>query len=576
MKKAHPFKRLWLDNKKYWPKLALIILLALLAGVFKSRSATYWGEAVDFGVGGFTQGMINSVIFMLIFIALDGIRTIILYFFVGKTAEGMFWEIRMRLFNALSFSDMASLAERMRSGDAALRACEDTEQLCDIISNNFSNFLRVIFQALFAIVVCAILSWRLALAYFIFLPVSLWLLSVVSKAIERLQKKTRTEAGRSVDIALNAISGINAVKVFSMEKEMDSRFAEVIDEAFEARKKIAHIGMKMTIIKYTVNVMQVLALFIMGAWLVSQDLITIGAVMSFVILSVYVTEAMRMIDRMISLVKSAFALSGRIYETLDFPQEATGSTPPMSDIEEFVHFEGVSFSYDQEQKILSNLSLNVNKDQKIAIVGQSGSGKSTVIRLICRFYSHNSGKLKLFGVDGEKICMESLRKNLALVTQEPFLFEASILENVRFGREDATEDDVIEALKSANLWDFISSLPDGINTCLGEFGSRLSGGQRQRLSIARALIKDAKLVLLDEPTSALDTQTEQEIQHALENLLRGRAAVIVAHRLSTVQNADYMYCLENGAVIEEGTPAELYTKQGYYYEMCQMQGVSHA
>jgi ABC-type multidrug transport system fused ATPase/permease subunit len=199
-----------------------------------------------------------------------------------------------------------------------------------------------------------------------------------------------------------------------------------------------------------------------------------------------------------------------------------------------------------------------------------------VIRLICRFYNHNSGTLKLFGVDSEKICVYNLRKNLALVTQEPFLFEASIFENVRFGRENATEHDVIEALKSANLWDFVLSLPDGINTCLGEFGSRLSGGQRQRLSIARALVKDAKLVLLDEPTSALDSQTESEIQNALENLLHGRAAVIVAHRLTTVQNADYMYCLENGEVIEQGTPSELFAKRGYYYEMCQMQGVTHA
>jgi ABC-type multidrug transport system fused ATPase/permease subunit len=312
----------------------------------------------------------------------------------------------------------------------------------------------------------------------------------------------------------------------------------------------------------------------MGAWLVSRGLITIGAVMSFVVLSVYVTEAMRHIDRMIALTKEAFALSARIYETLDFPQESTGNELPR-ETQEFVRFEDISFSYDDEQKILSRLNLSVKQNQKIAIVGQSGSGKSTVIRLICRFYNHNGGTLKLFGVDGEKICMKALRKNLALVTQEPFLFEASIFENVRFGREDATEEDVKEALKSANLWDFVSSLPDGINTCLGEFGSRLSGGQRQRLSIARALVKDAKLVLLDEPTSALDSQTEMEIQHALENLLRGRAAVIVAHRLSTVQTADYMYCLENGAVKEEGTPAELYAKRGYYFDMCQMQEVSH-
>ncbi|MCL1883969.1 MAG: ABC transporter ATP-binding protein/permease [Defluviitaleaceae bacterium] len=573
MTKIHPFIRLWLESRRFFPQFIAIVFLALLAGVFKSRSATYWGAAVDYGVGGFMDAMLNAVVLMLVFIALDGVRTMILYFLVGRAAEGMFFDIRMRLFNVLGFSDMAALARRMRSGDMALCACEDTERLCNVISSQFANYLRITSQALFAIVICFFLSWRLALAYFIFLPVSLWLLSVVSKTIQKLQKQTRTEAGRSADVALNAISGINAVKVFSMEKVMDSRFGSIIDEAFEAQKKIARIGMKMTIIKYTVNVMQVLALFIMGAWLVSEGLITIGAVMSFVILSVYVSEAMRSIDMMIARVKEAFALTGRIYEILDFQQEVRGSTRPLPSIEEYVSFKNVSFSYDEESKILSNLSLSVKKGEKIAIVGQSGSGKSTVIRLICRFYEHDSGEIKLFGVSGEEICMDALRKNLALVTQEPFLFEGSIAENVRFGDTSATNDDVIEALKSANLWDFVSSLPDGLDTCLGEFGSRLSGGQRQRLSIARALVKNAKLILLDEPTSALDYQTEQEIQHALENLLHNRAAVIVAHRLSTVKNADYMYCMENGELIEEGTPDELYARKGYYYEMCQFQNV---
>jgi ABC-type multidrug transport system fused ATPase/permease subunit len=571
--KTHPLARLWLTNKKYWRSYALIFFLALLAGLFKSRSATYWGEAVDFGVNGFTQGMLNSVVLMLVFILLDAVRTMIFYFVVGRTNEGVFFELRSRLFNALAFADFAQLAKKTRSGDVALRAGEDTEKLCDIISGQFAYYVRLISQSVFAIVVCFFLSWRLALAYFIFLPVSIWLLGVVSKLIERLQRKTRTEAGRSADIALNAVSGINAVKVFGMENEMDARFSAVIDDAFTARKKIARIGMQMTIIKYVVNVTQVLALFIMGAWLVSQGLITIGAVMSFVILSAYVTEAMRIIDRMVAIWKESVVLSTRIFDILDFPQENTGDVLPLQNENEIVRFENVGFSYDDESKILQGLTLSVRKGQKIAIVGQSGSGKSTVIRLICRFYSHNEGKITLFGVNGEEVCMEKLRENLALVTQEPFLFEGSILENVRFGNKNATENDIIEALKSANLWEFVSQLPQGLNTCLGEFGSRLSGGQRQRLSIARALVKNAALVLLDEPTSALDVQTEKEIQHALENLLRGRAAVIVAHRLSTVQNADYMYCMENGAVIEQGTPEDLFSKRGYYFEMCQMQGV---
>jgi ABC-type multidrug transport system fused ATPase/permease subunit len=241
--------------------------------------------------------------------------------------------------------------------------------------------------------------------------------------------------------------------------------------------------------------------------------------------------------------------------------------------EEYVYFKALDFAYDGGPKVLSGLNLLIQKGKKVAIVGPSGSGKSTVIKLICRFYGCGGGELSLFGEKGEEISLPELRKQLALVTQEPGLFEGSILENVRYGRSDAGEEDVVKALQAADLWGYVSELPQGIHTQLGEFGSGLSGGQRQRLSIARALLKDAKLVLLDEATSALDTRSEQEIQRALDNLLEGRAAVIVAHRLSTVQKADYLYCLEDGRVAEEGSPAELTAKKGYYYEMCKMQEI---
>ena len=569
-----PFARLFLDNKRYWPGLFVMVLLALLAGVFKTRAATLWGEAVDFGVGGNTNAMLFSAFGMLLFIGLDGARTAVHYTVIGQVTEKMFKDIRMSLFAVLSQAKMSVVENRMRSGDIALRACEDIEQLCDIISARFGHYIRLAFQAIFAITACIFLSWRLSVAYFLLLPVSLWLLGVVSKPLQKLQSEARGGAGRSADIASGALAGIHGVKIFGMENEMDKRFASHVDAAYERSAKAGRIGMGMTTIKYVISVLQTLVLFIVGAWLVSLDLISIGAVMAFIVLAAYVTEAFGLADSMIFHVKSTAALSGRLYEVLDLPLESHGNPDVgLKETQNYVEFDRFDFTYTEGQKVLSKLNLTVRKGQKIAIVGPSGSGKSTVIKLICRLYDCGGRGLTLFGTEGEKIGLQKLRGELALVTQEPALFEGSILDNVRYGRISATEDEVRNALQAADLWGFVSTLPEGIHTKLGEFGSRLSGGQRQRLSIARALIKDAKLVLLDEATSALDTQSEREIQQALDVLLEGRAAVIVAHRLTTVQKADYLYCLENGTVVEEGTPAQLYAKGGYYYEMCRMQSI---
>jgi len=590
----NPFLRLLRDNKRYWPGLLLMTLLAFLAGIFKTRAATLWGEAVDYGVGGQFDLMRLAAFGMLGFIALDGLRTALHYTVIGQVTERMFRGIRMSLFSVLSMADTATLENKTRSGDIALRACEDTERMCDLMANNLGHYSRLVFQAVFAIVVCLLLSWRLAIAYFILLPISIWLLGVVSRPLQRLQAGARGDSGRSADIATGALAGISSVKIFQLEGEMDKQFATHVDAAYERGVKASRIGMGMTTIKYVVSVLQTLVLFIVGAWLVSRGLITIGAVMAFIALAVYVTEAFGLADTMIVRVKEAITLSGRLYEVLDLPREeqGDGAVVPMES-GEYVKFANLNFAYSSQNRsarnahasvlnvttseamVLNGLNLSVKAGQKVAIVGASGSGKSTVIKLICRLYnSTGSGEFTLFGADGTQISLHDLRRELALVSQEPSLFEDSILENVRYGRVSATESEIIDALKAANLWNFVSTLPDGIHTKLGEFGSQLSGGQRQRLSIARALVKDAKLILLDEATSALDTQTEQEIQGALDVLLEGRAAVIVAHRLSTVQNADYIYCIESGTVVEEGTPAELYNKGGYYTQMCQMQGIA--
>ena len=433
-KYTHPLWRLLIENKKYWPGLILLVLLIIPSGILKTLIATYWGAAVDLGVGGHIDAMLTNAFWMLIFIATDGVRTIFVYTTVGQVMERIFVNIRARMFTALSVADTAAMEKEMRSGDFAFRACDDVEQLCDTISDNFTRFAQVIFQATFAIIACLIISWQLSIAYFLMLPVSLWILSKASARLERLWDESRDNSGLSANMITGALSGIHATKVFEMEPEMIKRYSYYVDEAFKRKKFIERVGMKLTIIRYVTTVLQTLILFIVGTWLVGQNLITIGNVISFVALAFWVTEAFEHVDWMIFSFKFSTVLARRIHEVFDLQEESSGEECVRDDSTEFVRFTDVDFSYNQdneEQNILNKLNLVVKQGQKVAIVGQSGSGKSTVIRLICRLFAHDDGSITMFGKQGEKINLDSLRGKLALVTQEPALFEDFILERNR-------------------------------------------------------------------------------------------------------------------------------------------------
>lgn len=573
VKFKNPLLRLFYDSKLQWPGFIAILLFSLLAGVFKTISAALWGKVVDLGTRGEMNTMFITALLMLLFIFLDALRTAVHYKIIGNTTEKMFLSFRMRAFSVLTRGDVAVLEGRMRSGDVAMRVNSDTEQLCNIIAAGYSHYSRLVFQAVFAIMVCIILSWQLSIAYFILLPLSLWLFKKVSLPIQSQKKAALNSTGKAMSLAVDILSGLPTVKSFNIQSEMNAIFGKAVDAAYEQTLNTEKIGVMMTVIKYTVSVVQLMTLLLMGSLLVTRGMITIGNVMSFVALSAYVTEAFGLIDAMTRSVRDSMALSQRLYEIYDIPLEIEGEEEKHDFSGDYVQMRNMCFAYSEENKILEGVNLALKENQKIAIIGPSGCGKSTIIKLICRFYNPLSGELRLFGSKSENINLRSLRRELALVSQDAVIFDGSIYENVLYGRIDASEKEVIKALKDANLWDFVSKLPQGVHTHVGEFGNQLSGGQRQRIAIARAILKNPRLLLLDEATSALDTHSEYEIQKSLDNLLEERAAIIVAHRLTTVQNVDYIYCLDGGRVLEQGTPADLLAKKGYYYSMCVQQGI---
>lgn len=568
----NPLFRFYIDNKKYLPGILTIVGISLLSGVLKMLAATFWGRAVDSGMAGLINDMIFAAVMMAVFILADCLRTAVHYHIIGRITENMFLGVRARAFYKLTHGDPAVLENHFRTGDVTARLNSDIDLLSTFSAGHVSNYSRQIFSALFGLFACVFMSWQLSLAYVVILPVSLGLVSLISKPILKQSKKSMDSAGSAMSLVADMLLGAPTVKAFGAQEHFQKKFDVMAERMYEFEVENERISMRMTAVKYIANVVQTMCLFLVGSWLVTKGLLTVGIFISFVTMSNYITELLTASDYMIQTVRRVTACAQRYYEVLDIPDELPGllgleaSKNPCS-------AEKLTFSYDREGRVLDGLTLHISAGKKIAIVGESGCGKSTLIKLICRFYLPESGSLKLFGLESLDWRPDDLRSRMAIVTQDPFLFDGSIYENVAYGRPGLTREQCEQALKDVELWSFVSNLSGGMDHQIGEGGQTLSGGQKQRLCIARAMVKEAPLVLLDEATSALDLQTEREVQKSLDKLLEGRSAVIIAHRLSTVQGADYIYYMDKGRVVEEGSPADLLALRGRYYDMCRLQGL---
>ena len=573
MKARQPLLRLYLENRRYIPGLALILLISLLAGGLKLAASTLWGQAVDFGVAGRISPMLWAAGAMALVILVDCARTAVHYHIIGRVTETMFRDVRMKAFRKLTTGDAATLERDFRTGDTATRLNSDIDVLNNFTAGHVSNFSRLLFQGVVALAGCLFLSWQMSLAYLVVLPLSLWIVKRVSAPIQAKTKSSLDSTGAAMSVAAEAIQGALTVKAFGAEEELARRFDAAVDSATQQKVQSEKISQKLTGVKYAANVLQTMALFLLGSVLVTRGAVSVGTLVAFLALSNYITEPFGQLDYMISQVRRATATAQRYFEVMDVPNEADGPvTRPASPVP--CQAQELAFSYDGQNRVLQDITLRIAQGQQVAVVGESGCGKSTLLRMLCRFYLPQAGSLRLFGVEAKDWQGEALRQHIALVTQNSTLFDGSVYENVAYGKPGLTRAECRAALEAVELWDFVSQFPDGMDHPIGEGGAALSGGQKQRLCIARALVKEAPLVLLDEATSALDTQTEKEVQAALDKLLAGRSAVIVAHRLTTVQNAHYVYVLEQGHVLEEGPPKELLAKRGRYYEMCKLQGLA--
>jgi ATP-binding cassette subfamily B protein len=459
-----------------------------------------------------------------------------------------------------------------RTGDLIARISNDTERLCNFLSINLIDFGTDILMIVMTAVILLSLDPLLALAALCPFPLIVWMVARVRGRLLRGYRQAGTAWGVMTSVLADTIPGIRVVKAFAQEGREIERFDVSNERVFHSANRLNKVW---SLFGPTVTLATTSGLLILwgfGIWRVYYGPTTVGVLTAFLAYIALFYARVESMIRMASAVQRASASAQRIFEILDKHSNVPDPVRPVHPgrLEGRIELRGVRFKYGARE-VLHGLDLTVEPGEMIGLVGPSGAGKSTLINLICRFYDVSAGAILVDGTDVRSFPVEEYRRNIGIVLQEPFLFYGTIAENIAYGRPDASRDEVIAAARAARAHEFILRLPCGYDSLVGERGQSLSGGERQRISIARALLINPRILILDEATSSVDTETEREIQAALENLIRGRTTIAIAHRLSTLRRADRLVVVENGRIVEIGRHDELLDAHGSYARLHQAQ-----
>jgi ATP-binding cassette subfamily B protein len=500
-------------------------------------------SAILAGVVGVAQGYLNS--------------------YVG---EGIMRDIRTSLVSHLHKMPI-SFFTNTKTGEIMNRVSSDVDNIDNIVTGTLVTIITNIVTIATTVVTIFVLDWRLAVISVAVIPLMIFPLSPVGRRMYVVRKRTREQrdAIESITQETLSISGITLIKSFVREQFERSRFFRVADDLMKLEIDLAMIGRWFIMLIGALVVIGPAMVWLGGSWLAIQGTLTVGTIVAFVAyLSRLYGPASTLAGVQVQVV-SAAAVFERIFEYLDMPTEESvcAGSQLLENVRGEITFENVSFAYGN-RPALRDVSFRIAPGQTAALVGPSGAGKTTIPQLVPRFYIPQSGRVEIDGHDVCDLDLTSLRNAIGIVTQETYLFHDTIATNLRYGRMDASDDDLIAAAKDANIHDFIASLPDGYQTIVGERGHKLSGGERQRLALARVLLKDPRILILDEATSSLDSHNEVMIQSALERVMRNRTSLVIAHRLSTIISADVIFVVENGEIVESGTHAVLLARGGAY------------
>ncbi len=490
-----------------------------------------------------------------------------------KLKTGVLRDFRDKMYAKIVDLPVSYYSEK-RKGDVMARMLGDVNE----VQNSFFAILELIVKEPLTIIITLSImfsiSWKLTLFVFIFIPISGLIISKIGKSLKSQSTRAQQENGYMISVVEETLSGLKVVKGYNAEGYFKRIFNESVNRLYILTNKIGKKNNLASPMSEFLGIATIAALLIYGGTLVLQDgTLSGGAFIGYIGMAYNILTPAKAISKASYQVKNGMAAAERVFEILDTPNviQDTDRSLSLNTFNDRISIKNVTFSYNGEYNVLKNFNLEIPKGKTIALVGQSGSGKSTIANLLLRFYDVEQGEILIDGTDIKDIRLVSLRDQLGLVTQDSIMFNGSIAENVRIGKQNATNEEVIDALKIANAYEFVENLPEGINTNIGDGGGKLSGGQKQRISIARAVLKNPPIMVLDEATSALDTESERLVQDALEKMMENRTSVVIAHRLSTIQKADLIVVMHRGEIAEQGTHDELLAKNGTYAKLVSLQ-----
>ncbi len=565
--------RLFTYMAPYRGKMVLAVVLMVVSSLFSVAGPWIIGQAIDLGIRAkdLPQLRFWSLLFLGVILgewAANRTR-IALMAFVGTRIVA---DVRSHLFRHLHSLSL-SFHSNYSVGRLMSRLISDVGVLQDFVTWSVTGVARALFVLVGIVAAMLVLNWRLALVAFATLPLMVLLTNYWRVRVRQAYRATRQRLSLINGFLNESISGIRVTKSFVREKANFQHFDDLNRSFFDANVEAARLA---AIFFPGVDFMGALAKALVvgvGGWLVIGDALTAGTLVAFVLYVDRFFEPIRELAQRYNTFQATMAASERIFGLLDTAPDLVDKPdayelPP---IQGRVDFDHVSFAYKDGEPVLQDVTIHAEPGERVALVGETGAGKSTIIRLLARFFDVTEGAIRIDGHDIRDVTQASLRRQLGVVLQDTFLFGGTVRENIRYGRLDATDEEVEAAAKAVGAHEFISKMPQGYDTEVGENGVNLSVGQRQILSFARALLADPRILILDEATSSVDTRTERQIQQALERLLQGRTSFVIAHRLNTIVNADQIVVLDHGRVVERGTHQELLAKRGRYYKLYTMQ-----
>lgn len=561
--------------KDYKLKLFITFICALLSTVFSIIAPLLIGMATTTIFDGLnaiatnTGTMdLNKLFFLLIVVVIlyvvSSLFSYLQTWFLIDISTDISYNLRTRIMDKITYLSMGDTGENKR-GDILSRITNDVDSLQTGITQSFIQLMTAVITIVGVLIMMLYINLWLTLASVILIPISFLVIRFITKHSQSYFLKQLTFKGSLNAQIEETFTGHDIIRTFNQEDAEMEIFESDNENWFKHEwKSQFYSSLNGPLMNFISNLAYVI-IAVLGAIFVIQKAIAVGDILAFFQYIKNFTQPIQQITRVMNLVQTAMAASERIFEFLEIDDEPNPSDAEISELNDSITFQNVSFGYYENEKIIKNLSFDVKKGDKIAIIGETGAGKTTIVKLLMRFYDVDSGEIKIDGVNIKEYDKNSLRSLIGMVLQDSWLFSDTIANNIRYGKLDATDEEVIDVAKQVRADDFIRQLSNGYETVLNEDSDNISHGQKQLLTIARTILADKEILILDEATSSVDTRTEKLIQEAMDKLMENKTSFIIAHRLSTIKNADKIIVIENGEIIEQGSHDELLNQKGYYY-----------